>query len=319
MALEPGVLSATETSRLVFVKYLVRHAKELSESPEPMNWTALLLLQDAAELFLQIAAERLDAQTNERTTFPEYWERINGKLPDKSPLPMKEAMGRMNKARVALKHHGNLPHADQMGEFLLFAQEFFNEATPIVFGVALDSVSMLSLIQYDSVRNHLEKAEQEATEGKIKAGVQSCGHAFAALLAEYHAESRPKKGLSPFDNLHHWTVSSLGRSAIDRIEEEIRGDIKKLDFEMAVVLDMLEVLCLGVDYRRYAKFTMIAPRHIMQDNGPGTWLWPLRSVPPTPDDLRFCIDFVLDTALHLQEFRLFAKSPVGNGPEAGQT
>jgi hypothetical protein len=104
-------MDPSDLKRLAFIKYLFTIALDQSYLPEPAGAAAILTFHDAIELFNQLACEYLDIDTigkgSKQINFIEYWDLISLKL--SQPLPQKESMNRLNKARVALKHHGNLP------------------------------------------------------------------------------------------------------------------------------------------------------------------------------------------------------------------
>lgn len=67
----------------------------------------------------------------------------------------------------------------------------------------------------------------------------------------------------------------------------------------------MKLLSLGLDYRRYARFRLLTPRveHFM--GGKRRLLYVSRKEAErvaSRDELVFCIDFVLESALRLQEF-----------------
>ncbi|HBX87013.1 MAG TPA: hypothetical protein DEG09_00170 [Marinilabiliaceae bacterium] len=93
--------------RLAFIKYLYTVAVEQSKQPEPLSSSSILSFHNSIELFLQLASEYLDVGSKS-PGFMDYWELLEPKLTE-GGLTQKESMRRLNKARVALKHHGTLP------------------------------------------------------------------------------------------------------------------------------------------------------------------------------------------------------------------
>ena len=65
----------------------------------------------------------------------------------------------------------------------------------------------------------------------------------------------------------------------------------------------MEVICLGIDYRRYVKFQLLTPKVKKSD---GTHEICRRKevsrVAPTMEDVQFCINFVIESAITLQKF-----------------
>jgi hypothetical protein len=182
--------------RLSFIKFLYGLGVEQSKAAEPMNAASLLTLHDSVELFLQLASECLDIG-KKGMNFLEYWDVLSRKLPDEG-LTQREAMRRLNHARVALKHHGTRPSRSDVEAFRVTATTFFAENTHRVFGVPFESISLIDLVAYEVVRTTLEQAQQQISEGRFKDALSSCRLAFHLLLDQYEGTIRDHFGLSPF-------------------------------------------------------------------------------------------------------------------------
>ena len=101
------MLDQNVIKRLALIKYFYKEAIEQSQRPEPLCSASILTFHDAIEFFLQLASEILDIGKNQ-LSFLEYWGILASKLPEGIPT-QKESMRRLNRARVALKHHGTSP------------------------------------------------------------------------------------------------------------------------------------------------------------------------------------------------------------------
>ena len=64
-------------------------------------------------------------------------------------LPQYAGMKRLNAARIALKHHSILPSRMALDEAVAVVRLFFEEATPTVFGVPFESISLFDFISGD--------------------------------------------------------------------------------------------------------------------------------------------------------------------------
>src|SRR5579863_9692092 len=127
--------------------------------PEPLGAASILAFHDSVELFLHLAYEHLNLSTKSEPKFMEYWELLAPKLPTGEPA-QKEAMRRMNNSRVSLKHHGNLPSRLDVDAFRASVTSFFEDNCPLVFGIQFNSISLVNLVQYKSVRTTLEEASK---------------------------------------------------------------------------------------------------------------------------------------------------------------
>src|SRR5262245_37106327 len=116
-----GINEAT-MRRLAFIRYMWRRANEDCGRPEPMSAAAVLTFHGAVALFLHPTSEHVYSGSA-NPAFLEYLELIGKKITD--GLTGKESMRRLNKARVALKHHGTMPSQLDIKEFQLSVREFF--------------------------------------------------------------------------------------------------------------------------------------------------------------------------------------------------
>jgi hypothetical protein len=290
--------------RLAFIRYLLTTAVEQSRMPEPLAPVSLLSFHDAVELFLQLASERLDAGTKQ-PNFMEYWDLLAPKLPNGQGLSQKESMRRLNKARVALKHNGTFPSKLDVEAFRATTLAFFEENTPTIFGVSLDSVSMVEFVQPLESKQALEQAEQALKEGDTKSAAAQVTLAFEGMLRAYESRKRGQFGRSPFYFGERLTFLSsfnmnIGRSGSDRSERKLAEFVDKVKESLESLQGVTKILALGIDYRRYSRFRLVTPRIHWGVGGQRTFT----STPEetTADDVRFCIDFVIESAIRLHDF-----------------
>jgi hypothetical protein len=91
---------------------------------------SLLLLQDAVEMALHAVATKIGAKPPRKAAFEDYWGLIDSAGTQFGQLPMKIDMGRMNSARVDLKHHGNHPDRDGVKEHFRNGRAFLGKSQP---------------------------------------------------------------------------------------------------------------------------------------------------------------------------------------------
>src|SRR5438874_2645254 len=125
------MIDQTAMRRLAFIRYLYTLAVKQSMQPEPLGAASILTFHDSVELFLHLAYEHLNLSTGNEPTFMGYWDQLAPKLPT-SGLPQREAMRRMNKSRVALKHHGTLPSRLDVDAFRANITSFFEDSSTMV-------------------------------------------------------------------------------------------------------------------------------------------------------------------------------------------
>src|SRR5436190_6993444 len=126
-------MTPTLAQRLAFAKYLLAVGRAQVRQPEPLAAAGLLALHDAIEFANHVASEHLAATLSPRAQFLDYWDALD-KVLNPRVLPERTAMERLNKARVALKHHGTMPSRLDLDSFAETAQRFFANMFPLVFG-----------------------------------------------------------------------------------------------------------------------------------------------------------------------------------------
>jgi hypothetical protein len=268
-------LSYNFARQLALIKYLFGIGLEQSRKPEPFCVFSILTFHDAVELFLALSSLYLNVGKTD-INFLTYWELLDSKL-DVNRLTQKESMRRLNSARVALKHSGAIPAKVEVENFRANTTDFFNENTPIVFGIEFASISLVDLVQSEEARNSLKEAQEMLVQNKIEDGLDKVVLAFDQLIADYQNRNVGEYGNMPFH---------FGRHQRDQ-------DIR----------DAVEILCLGIDYRRYAKFSILTYRSLIQQESGDYEVARQGEATRTSEDLQFCIDFVIESAINLQDFQ----------------
>lgn len=271
--------------RLAFIKYLYSVGVEESRRAEPFCWASILTFHDAIELFLALASEFLDLDIRLRDIkFMEYWSLLNPILQEKGKgaLTQKMAMEKLNKARVDFKHYGNPPSKSSIEDFRASATNFFEENTSIVFNVDFSDISLIELVECETARRSLEEAQEKINENKIEDSLDKVALAFAHLIDDYESRKRDEYGRSPFS-----LDKPLGFDDVTRSIEAFQ--------------DAVKILSLGLDYRRYAKFKLLTPI-VLRIPGGNYQIQRVRQNIKTKEDVQFCIDFVIESAIALQEF-----------------
>jgi len=299
-------LDQSLVKRLAFIKYLYQTAVSQSHAPPPRSCASLLTMHDAVELFLQLASEYLNAGTA-HLVFMDYWDILNKKLaPDE--LEQKESMRRLNKARVALKHHGTFPSDLDIESFRASTTSFFQDNTRLVFSVTLEEVSLIEFVNPESAREKLKEALDQIQCGDTLAALDNTALAFTEMIADYEDRKRYNVYTSPFYFGKSMTLLSsvhMGFSggSLSSPERKLREFIDNVKESIEAMQDAIKMLALGIDYRKYSRFKMLTP-HLTRVMS-GEWVIGQRfkeDEKPSQEDARFCVDFVIESALALAEF-----------------
>jgi hypothetical protein len=157
--------SAERARRLALVRYTLERAQEQAELGEPLHALALLLMHDAAELFLVLAAEASNAAKG-GPEFLAYWDVLDAALaPDK--LGHKAEMAAINRARMGLKHGGVIPSKAEIQRLATMTRSFLEDATLVVFAVTLDQATLVDFVPSAAVRTTLHDAEAAIAAGDV--------------------------------------------------------------------------------------------------------------------------------------------------------
>ena len=160
------------------------------------------------------------------------------------------------------------------------------------------------MIEYHNINGYIRKAEELLSQNKTYECLLNARIGFEELLVTYESDKR------------QW------RDSIFCIGKEVGTDYRRLVtsdkdgrkwFEEVTVTsnairNILRISALGIDYRKYALFDFITPR-VIETCGIGDEKYAKEELKHfeltksiKQEDCRFCIDFVVDCALKLQEF-----------------
>ena len=297
--------------RLAFIKYLVNMGVTQSLQPEPANAICILMFHDAIELFMHLASEVHNVGKSQ-VNFLEYWDFLARKFPD-TEIPQRESMRRLNKARVALKHHGTLPSKLDLESFRAVSTLFFDEATSLFFNVEFSDISLVDFINEEQAREFLHEAVRLLSENRIKDSVDKSALAFELLINDYEKRKRNHYGSSPFYFGRNLTFldsffMGLGYSrssqlmASDDFQRKLGDFVDIVKESLEAIQNAIKILAMGIDYPKYSRFKMLTPHVTVMRNGE-TQIAKQQSSTNNfePKDAQFCIDFVIETAFKLQE------------------
>lgn len=300
-------LHPNTVKRLAFVRLLYQQAVEQSYRAEPLNAFAVLGFHDAVELFLRLVGDHIEAQLPDRLDFGAYWGEL--KKGDRGVvLTSKGRMDRLNKVRVAFKHHGSEPGTAGVELARLDTTVFLETNTPLVFDMEFDRISMVDLVSQPEAKEMILDAEAAAATDDFVDAVAWTHQAFDWLINDYG--SRKQRGgldRSPYhfgptikrSHAREFRVSWDGgrpKPWLEKLEEIVNDHHEAI----AAMQASLRVVSTGIDYRRYARFALLRPDIDLGWGDPSE-----RVVRPSPyvtlkaEDYDFCRDFVITSAIHL--------------------
>jgi len=285
-------IDQAHTKRLAFAKHLYLLAESSYKLPPPNKFVSLLNLHDAVELFLCTACDYLAANTKSKIQFEEYFDSINKKLEPKQ-LELRLAMQRMNKARVALKHHMTFPSNDDLNEFIVNTKEFLTTNTKLVFERSLEEVSLMEFVSPEIVRLHLNNAIEHNTKGLTKEALAEIAKAWKELLF-FHTTLMQTHGFMQKRSFRFRYGSNVD-SEIEKFSNYTVESISDLS-------DSLKLIALGIDYRKYLRLVHGLPIANQSEGGQWyiTFIGNLSNF--SKEDIQWKINFLSETAIALSDF-----------------
>jgi hypothetical protein len=266
------------------------------------------MFHDAAEAVLSLAVSRLCSGVDPaKLTFADYFRRLEEAS---CSLPFKAEMLRLNSVRVDVKHQTIVQSPETIAEMRSVTTAFLAEAGILLFGRSITEVSELQLVEDAETRVELEGAERELSRGGHKDAIAHAAVAFHRLMYRHELRWADAWGRSPFRS-HHHGFSFVQRQQLGPLTAYF-GDVMR---EVEDVRAMIRNIAFKLDFARYVKFASLAPHvfHTASDAYLPEWV----GDPGVPEErteahARFCIDFVVDTALEFQ--RVTAEPLRGNPP-----
>ena len=277
--------------RLTLPKFLYARARDAIERPQPPHsWgLATSLLQDAVEVLLRIAAEEHRIGVTDQTSFPkllaaiaEEFENVGGH---------RAGLTKLNTTRVAFKHRGQEVAERDARVFVVNVEAFLTETCKDAFNVDFASLSLADSIGHQRTQNWLEKAESAFGAEDYAEAVAHAARAMTVYVA-HSTEQDPTIDLSA-------VVQTQG--VPEGFRERVQASLRMLDARF-------DLFTRGADMRAFDRFDMLTPYTTISF---GTLLHQHSGADkplPSRDEARFCIDFVVDTALALLESRVLPAS-----------
>lgn len=281
--------------RLALIKYLYKIGEQQSKQVEMIAGFSILAFHDCIEMFLLLVAEHNDIKSDS-LSFMSYWDKF-------SNLTLKESMRAVKDRRVSAKHKGQFPSKSDIDISRINVTDFLEQNSKIQFGIEFKDVSLLDLVVYENVKTHLEKAQRNIDNHEYDESLTNSKIAFEILLYSYESNKKDHwyKNLldigQEINNKYEYLVSRSSREA------EWFEDITKTTNRMREVLN---ITALGIDFKRYSVFQFLTPevyRDMSGNYNSLSFRQPSeKGLKVNRENCQFCIDFVLDCSIKLQEF-----------------
>ncbi len=285
----------TIIQRLSLIKYLYTLGLNQSYNSELLSGISILFFHDSIELFLQISAEEIGVK-KEGKSFMGCWKLFedNGKK-----LSYEENMDKLNRARVSLKHHGLLPSRQDIENFRISVSAFLEESYKLIFNIEFKCISLIDYIGFENTKKYLKIAEKKFGEGDLENTDINLSLSFEYLLKDYEGKIKVKEYESPFsvgESMDFHNAFFMGIN--DRKLAEFVDDVSK---SIKAMQNPLKILSFGLDYRKYIKYDSIVKAAIVFVMSGEHVVYAGKNVNINPGEFEYCRDFIIESALKLQE------------------
>ena len=289
---ELGNSKATDlVRRLTLPKFLFSQARTALDRYSPYSGgLATSLLQDTAEAFLRILSVHGRVDVKDSASFPDLIDTVGAKFP--VVIEHKAAILRLNRARVNFKHHGLAVSHEEATGFASTVEGFLSEVSVEALSIEYESISLISQIDHTRTQNWLRKAESFRHAGDYRESLSCVSRALTVYLS-YSARWVRKWRGDEFD-FYPYDVSS--ESELENLAEWTKELIEP-------IVEHLDLIIQGVDIALYRRFLSLVPRSRLTLANTITISRYPTSIVPSEEDVNFCIDFVVDSALRIRDNR----------------
>jgi hypothetical protein len=282
--------------RLAIIKYLYKIGIQQSMQVESVAGFSILTFHDCIEMFLLLVAEHNNVKAEYE--FMNYWDTFPN-------LTSKESMKALKARRVNIKHKGLFPSKSDVEISRINVIDFFEQNTKIQFNLDFKQISLLDLLMDSEAKTLLRSAEESMNQNSFDESLLQTKRSFNKLINSYKENGK---------HLWYGNIFNIGREINNRYERIVGTnpidsawfrDITKTTNKLR---DVLNIIALGIDYKRYAAFSFLTPTvHEHFEGDYSSTPISSRGIKVDRDTCLFCINFVLDCALKLQDFHFDLK------------
>ena len=277
--------------RLTLPRFLYRRARDTIERPQPPHsWgLATSLLQDAVETLLRVVVEQHGIEVDDQVRFPKLVTAVSQRF--ESVGGHRASLTKLNTTRVAFKHRGQEVAERDVRAFVVNVEAFLTQTCRDAFNVDFVSLSLADSLGHRRTKNWLTKAETAFAAEDYARAVAHAARAMTIYLA-HSMEHDPTIDVR--------TVAQY-RGVPEGFNERVQESLLRLRAR-------LDLTTRGVDMAAYDRFRMLTPRTTIRASGRVDQSFAGDRPPPSRDEARFCIDFVVDAALALRDRRIVPAS-----------
>ena len=306
----PPKMTSSLLYRLSLPKFLLKEAHRVMQRPGPYSLgLATSILHDAAEGFLRILAVELQLKVHPNQSFSEVLGTVSKEI--SSVARYRAALTQLNAARVMFKHQGL--STVQKNDVIVFAgnvESFLTEACRAELNLDFSTVSLAEAIGHRRTQNWIGMAEEAFERGDHETALERAAGAMCIYRSHSDAHDPAFRDA--------WSLSAFAESDLESASMQTHFENRGVDHAWRRAVgdfarwakaridstdDRVRLMARGVDVGAYDKFMMMAPIALMTVDGSVHFQRRQSSAPASGEDVRFCIDLVIDSALALRSNR----------------
>lgn len=223
------------------------------------------------------------------------WDEVVGILQDsqnkllKNDLPLRRDMQRLHEIRNDIQHKLAIPNAKDANKYIPLVESFLENCYQDIFDVDYQTISYLSLIEDQKIRDQLEKAHKafEAKDWKRTAVEAAIAFEMLLELAKTIAKEDP-----------FFTSFFVGSRAFGGEHSELRRLVERTVDEIGSLREHLLIIACGMNYVQYLRYQHIAPKASLMSNGEHDVF--LRKEDYSEEEGKFILTFVETQVLQFQ-------------------
>lgn len=280
---------------LVAAKHFARASRSYAESARSESlMIALVLMQDAVELFLIAAAEHVPNTGKPDRPLMDLFANVSTALPSGQQLPYQGRIKALNKARVGLKHHATVPDAREVEKLLNTANSFLEEATEIVFDENWSRISLASLIEHESAKDLILYAEELFDNDEFLECIIECRKAFYELF-EWDCDISQFQE-DPPQNAFAWMLcrAPLYSQSKDYIDRNVKTPFDFIVLNRERIEQQL--LANKVNVKAFWNITRLSPRVYKQNK---EWIYERTAEIEQNPNLRIDAEYILENLVDI--------------------
>jgi hypothetical protein len=266
------ILSQSEiVKRLIFIRHLYNLGVAQIEGQFPA--ASVLCLHDAIELFMQLGIEHHNVSTGNQK-HPDFILLFDDLSQNVTGLEGRDGLNRLNKTRVAVKHNAIQVSIDEVKLCRERSRVFFEVNCQRLLQVDFFSFSTADGIIDVNIRAKIQEAELALSAGDLMKCAAAVAKAFESL-----------------ERTHEY-FSGIGiPTSKESSLNEILDIVRKLEITTLFT-------ALGVPYVEREKFKALVATVTTMASGRQVVV--IRRSQLTPEQMQFCIDFVIRTTLAVE-------------------